>query len=151
MRKEGWIAATVLAADQATKWLALGLTGPVTLIPGLIGLRLAENTGMAFSLFSGIPAAGLLLPLLVLLLGFLVLRRYALGPLSRTAAMLLLGGAVSNLLDRVFRGYVVDMVEVLAFRFAIFNLADAAVCIGCLLMAVSLLTEEWAAPGKAGD
>ncbi len=145
MKKYLWIAAAALALDQLTKALALLLTAPVTLVPGLIGLRLAANTGMAFSLLSGLP--WLLVPLscTVLALCWLVLRRCRLGPLSLTGAMLVLGGAVSNLLDRLLRGEVVDMIEVLAFRFAIFNVADIAVCVGCALLALSLLVrpEEW--------
>ena len=56
------------------------------------------------------------------------------------AAALMLGGAVGNMLDRFLRGYVVDMFQVLFVRFAVFNVADAALTIGVGLMAVSLLT-----------
>ena len=49
MRKFGWIALAVLLADQCTKLAARGLTAAVPLIPGVVGLRYAENTGMAFS------------------------------------------------------------------------------------------------------
>ena len=61
------------------------------------------------------------------------------------AAMLMLGGAVGNMLDRFFRGYVIDMFEALFVDFAIFNVADAALTVGTALMALSLLTcpEEW--------
>lgn len=145
MKKTWWIAAAVLIADQASKLAAARLTGPVTLIPGVIGLRYAENTGMAFSLFSGMPWALGVLSLAVILGGFFVLRRFPLGPLSRAAAMLMLGGAAGNMLDRFFTGYVTDMIEVLAFRFAIFNVADMALTVGCALMALSILTrpDEW--------
>ena len=59
--------------------------------------------------------------------------------------MMMLGGAVGNLIDRVFLGYVVDMVEVLFVSFAIFNVADMFLTIGCILMAASLLwrPQEW--------
>lgn len=139
------LAAAVLAADLVSKQAARLMTGPVTLIPGILGLRYAENTGMAFSLFSGQPWLLGLLSLALIVGGWLVLRRYTLGPLARTAAMLMLGGAAGNMLDRLITGYVVDMIEVLLFRFAIFNVADAALTIGCILMAVSLLVrpDEW--------
>ena len=145
MRKYYWIAAAVVIVDQAVKWACLGLTGSVTLIPQVLALTYAENTGMAFSWFSGRAWALGVVSALCILLGWLVLRRYRLGPLSRVAAMLMLGGAVGNMLDRFFRGYVVDMFETLFMEFAIFNVADAALTVGTMLMAGSLLLcpNEW--------
>lgn len=145
MRKYWWIAAAILAADQLSKLAAARLTQPVELIPGLLGLTYAENTGMAFSLLSGMPWLLGLVSLGLIVGGFVLLRRYRLGALSKIAAMLMLGGAAGNMLDRFFTGYVTDMIEVLAFRFAIFNVADTALTVGCILMALSILTrpDEW--------
>jgi len=145
MKKYAWIAVLTVMLDQVTKWLVRSLTGPVTLIPGLLGLKYAQNTGMAFSMFSGQSWLLGLLSAALIALGWRVLRRYRLGRWPRIAAMLMLGGAVGNMIDRLFRGYVVDMFEVLAFRFAIFNVADAALTVGCALMAFTLLCcpEDW--------
>jgi len=145
MKKYAWIAVLTVIADQLVKLLARGLKGSVTLIPGLLGLKYAQNTGMAFSMLSG-QSWLLGLPSGVLIvLGWRVLRRYRLGRWSRIAAMLMLGGAVGNMIDRLLLGYVIDMFEVLAFRFAIFNVADAALSVGCALMALTLLCcpEDW--------
>ena len=145
MKRYAWIAAAVLAADQLVKALARDLTGPVTLIPGMIGLTYSENTGMAFSLFSRHTWLLTLFSVALIAVGWLLLRRYQLGRLSRIAAMLMLGGALGNLIDRIFMGYVVDMFEVLLFRFAIFNVADAALTIGSALLAATLLfcPKDW--------
>lgn len=145
MKRQWWIAAVVVAADQLVKALARGLTGPVTLIPHVIGLRYRENTGMAFSLFSRHTWLLALLSVALIVVGWLVIRRYRLGKLSRVAAMLMLGGALGNLMDRVFVGYVVDMFEVLLFRFAVFNVADVALTVGSALLAVTLLffPKDW--------
>ena len=145
MRKYAWIAAAVIAADQLVKALARRLAGPVTLIPHVIGLRYSENTGMAFSLLSRHTWLLSALSVLLILVGWLTLRRYRLGRLSRVAAMLMLGGAVGNLIDRLLVGYVVDMFEVLLFRFAIFNVADMALTVGAALLAVTLLffPKDW--------
>lgn len=145
MRKFYWIAVLTVIVDQIVKWACLSLTGSVTLIPHVLALTYAENTGMAFSLFSGRAWLLGVVSALCILAGWLVLRRYKLGRLSRIAAMLMLGGAVGNMLDRFFRGYVVDMFEVLFVEFAIFNVADAALTIGTALMALSLLLfpKEW--------
>ncbi len=145
MRKFYWIAVLTVIVDQIVKWGCLSLTGSVTLIPHVLALTYAENTGMAFSLFSGRAWLLGVVSALCILAGWLVLRRYKLGRLSRIAAMLMLGGAVGNMLDRFFRGYVVDMFEVLFVEFAIFNVADAALTVGTALMALSLLLfpKEW--------
>ena len=145
MKKSLWIAVLVFAADRVTKYLALRLTAPVPLVPGLLQLRLARNTGMAFSLFSGQPVLLGILSLALLAAGIAVLTRYRLGPVSRTGAMLVLGGAAANIADRLLYGSVVDMIEITAFRFAVFNVADMAVTAGCVLLGISLIWigKEW--------
>ena len=145
IRRYGWIALLVLAADQAVKYLACRLRATFTLIPGVLAFTYAENTGMAFSLLSGLSWLLGLLSAAVIVLGLIALRRYRLGPLPSVAAMLMLGGAAGNMIDRLLHGYVVDMFEVLLFRFAIFNVADAALTVGCVLMAASLLfnPKDW--------
>ena len=139
------IALTVIIADRVAKLSAAHLTSPIALIPGVIGLRYAENTGMAFSLFSGMPWLLGLLSLAIIVTGYLVLRQYRLGKLAMTAAMLMLGGAVANMIDRFALGYVVDMIQFLFIDFPIFNVADSCLVVGALLMAWSLLRrpEEW--------
>ena len=145
IRRYGWIALLVLAADQAVKYLACRLQATFPLIPGVLAFTYAENTGMAFSLLSGRSWLLGLISAAVIVLGLLALRRYRLGPLPSVAAMLMLGGAAGTMIDRLLLGYVVDMFEVLLFRFAIFNVADAALTVGCALMAASLLfsPKDW--------
>ena len=146
--KRLWIALGVIALDQGSKCLAvryLAPSGPVTLIPGVLGLSYAENTGMAFSMFAGRSWLLGLCSLGLLVLAWLFLRRYELGKVAGAAAMLMLGGAVGNLVDRFFTGYVVDMFEVLLFRFAIFNVADVALTLGAVLLGITILwmPKEW--------
>ncbi len=140
MRKEVWIAAAVIAADQGLKAAARNLPeGGITLIPGILGLQYAENRGIAFSMLSG---AGLWLGILSLAAaaGMILLAvRKKPKPFEMTALMLMTGGTLGNGIDRVIHGYVTDMIEVLFTRFAIFNLADAALVVGCGMMVVSLL------------
>lgn len=143
-----WIAFLVVALDQGTKALATRFLADgrnVTLIPGALGLRYAENTGMAFSMLSGRGWLLGVVSAVVIAAAWLLLRRYRLGKTAKCAAMLMLGGAVGNMLDRFFTGYVVDMIEVLLFRFAIFNVADMALTIGAVIMGVTLLwmPGEW--------
>ena len=145
MRKYYWIAALTVIVDQATKWACTHLTGSVTLIPGVLALTYAENTGMAFSMLSGHSWLLGIVSAVCILAGWLVMRRYTLGTTSRIAAMLMLGGAAGNMIDRFLRGYVVDMFEALFVDFAIFNIADAALCVGTALLAYTLIfrPDEW--------
>ena len=100
---------------------------------------------MAFSMLSGHTWLLGAVSAAAIVLGWWVLRAFRLGPVSRIAAMLMLGGAVGNMIDRLLRGYVVDMFEVLFVDFAIFNVADAALTVGAVLMGISLLLrpDEW--------
>ena len=137
------IAAAVLAADRITKILAPGipLEGQV-LIPGVLGLRYAENRGIAFSLLSGRPWLLGLLSLALIAGAFVFLRKKALHPLSLAGLMMMLGGAAGNMFYRFFLGYVPDMVEFLFVDFAVFNVADACLCAGCALVIIRLLCEK---------
>ena len=135
------VAAAVFIADRVTKILAPGIPeNGVVLIPGVIGLRYAENRGIAFSLLSGAPWALGVVSLLMIAAAFFCLRGKKLQPLALTGLMMMLGGAAGNMVDRFVHGFVPDMIEVLFVNFAIFNVADTFLCIGCGLVIISLLT-----------
>ena len=136
----GILAAAVWTADRITKVLAPGIPeeGQV-LIPGVVGLRYAENRGIAFSLLSGVPWLPGVLSLAAVVGGFLLLRKKKIHPLALTGLMMMLGGALGNMADRFLLGYVPDMIEVLFMEFAIFNVADAFLCVGCALVILRLL------------
>ncbi len=140
MRKLAWIAPAVVALEQLSKALMRrGMPQRLAVWPGVLALTYTENTGMAFSLLSGQSWLLGVLSALAIVLGWVILRRYQLGRLAMTGAMLMLGGAVGNMLDRLLRGYVVDMFELLFVRFAVFNVADVALTVGCVLLGASLL------------
>ena len=145
MIKHAWIAALVVAVDQLIKLLARGVTEKIVLIPGVLAFTYAENTGMAFSMFSGKSWLLGLVSLAVIVIGCMAVRRYRLSRWSIVAVMLMLGGAIGNMIDRFFQGYVVDMFEVLLFEFAVFNVADAALTIGCAMTFYALLfrRDDW--------
>ena len=138
-----WITVVgVFALDRAVKvaalnWLTLGQR--VVLWPGVLEWRLTRNHGMALGFLSGNTLAIIVLPILVVALGWLTLRRYQTTPFTRTAAALLLGGFLGNLLDRLHFGYVLDMIYFPWMPWYICNLADIAICAGVLLLAISLL------------
>ena len=140
MKRVFWIAPLVFLADRAVKlcWNRIPPEG-MPLIPGVLGLYPTRNTGMAFSLLSGAPWLLGALTLAVIAAAFFLLRGKDLSLLTRIGLMMMLGGAVGNLADRLFLGYVPDMLELLFVRFAIFNLADACLVVGCGLIMLDLL------------
>ncbi|MDR3209884.1 MAG: signal peptidase II [Oscillospiraceae bacterium] len=135
-------AALIALADRLLKlWAASALDfGQVRpLIPGVLELTYAENTGAAFSMLADkrwllIAVSAAFVALIIYLL-----LRYEYGNLGRWAAAAVLGGAVGNLIDRVLTGRVVDMLEFTFIRFAVFNIADVFITLGGLLFLVHFI------------
>ena len=96
------IAVAVIALDRVTKVLAPGLPADgVVLIPGVIGLRYAENQGIAFSLLSGHPRLLGILSLLLIASGYVWLRKKDFGTFPMIGLALMAGGAAGNMADRL--------------------------------------------------
>jgi signal peptidase II len=134
------VAATVVLLDVLTKRLAverLSDRGPVEVIDGLLKLRLVRNSGAAFGLAAGLTVVltGVAVTVVVVML--------RIAPRLRSAAWavalaLVLGGALGNLADRMFRdpgplrGHVVDFIALP--HYPVFNVADMAIVSGGILM-----------------
>jgi signal peptidase II len=137
------VAGVVVAADQITKSWALSRLqqGPIHVIWKL-DLQLAFNSGSAFSLAQGwAPVLGAFAALAVVVL--LVLIRNAGSGYMAVAVGLIVGGALGNLADRVFRSHHGAVVDFIAFHFwPTFNLADSAIVVGTIWAALLLLRSE---------
>ena len=147
-KKTFWmIVLAILAVDRITKELAPGIPADgLALIPGVIGLRYAENTGIAFSLLSGVPRLTGILGLATVTGGYVWLRKKKIAPFPLAGLALMAGGALGNMADRLIRGFVPDMIETLFVNFPVFNVADSCLTVGCVLMMFSLLCrpKDWA-------
>ena len=142
------VAAVVVAVDQATKWLALDrLAGgrEVDLV-WTLRLRLVFNRGGAFGLGSRFAPVIALVGVAVGV-GLLRGRHQLVGVLPLVAAGMVVGGAIGNLLDRVLRdghgflgGAVVDFVDVQWWP--VFNVADSAICVGAVVLALTMSRER---------
>ena len=135
-------AAILVVIDQLIKhWATAALlpVGSMDVLPGVVELRYCLNDGMAFSMLAG--KQGLLIGMLLAVLIMLFVRKM---PLTERAAWtLVLGGGVGNLIDRVLNGVVVDYINVLFMRFAIFNFADICVCVGVGLLMLAVLLDSF--------
>ena len=140
------VAILVLILDRITKELAPGLPADgAVLIPGVIGLRYAENRGIAFSMLSGYPRVLGILGLALIVGGYIWLRKKKIAVFPLVGLSLMAGGAAGNMLDRLVRGFVPDMIETLFVNFPVFNIADSCLTVGCALMMISLLCrpKDW--------
>ncbi len=147
MFKYSWIALVTFLLDQASKFAAMHYLarGPIEVLP-VFNLALAFNTGAAFSFlsnaggwqnlfFAGIAA--------VVSVGILVVIR-RLGANDKQVAValwLILGGALGNLIDRLYHGYVIDFIDIhyRAWHWPTFNIADSAITIGAVLLILDSL------------
>ena len=134
------VAAGVLALDVVTKLLAVAqLTDrePISLLGGLLTLRLVRNPGAAFGMAQGLTIVFTCVALGVVVVILRVARRLQ-SSWWAVALGLVLGGALGNLLDRLLRspgpgrGHVVDFLELP--RWPVFNLADSAIVVAAVLM-----------------
>ena len=137
------LALALVALDQMVKYLVLTyipLGAHVPFIPYLVELTYVKNTGAAFSLFNQHTWILALVSLAMsLVLAVALWKNFFRHPLGKVTLTLLLAGAVGNLIDRVFRGFVVDMFNVLFMNFAVFNVADICVVVGGIAAAAYYL------------
>jgi signal peptidase II len=149
-RPEIVTAITVVVLDQITKAIVrprLALHESVEVIPGLLNLTRVHNTGAAFGMFNAadFPYKTVVLTA-VALAAFAAVAWYALTVplherLARLGVACVMGGAVGNLIDRTTAGYVLDFLDFYwrGWHFWAFNVADAAITVGVVLMILDLL------------
>lgn len=151
------LAGAVVVLDQVIKAIALERLAPglpVVVIDGLLSLTLVMNPGLAFGLLGSIPPAWRWIVAALSVVALLVLARVALRVLptggwpGRLAIGLIFGGAVGNLIDRARFGAVVDFVDVhwRGWHWPAFNVADSAISIGVVLLALRLLRDGSSTP-----
>ena len=134
--KSWCVVVLLVAADQLSKCavrLAVAPARSLPLIPHALHLTYVQNTGMAFGLFQGSLGWLVLCSLGVSVWLARELSRQAPRPRPmQWGLMLVLSGAIGNLIDRVWLGYVVDFIDLRVWP--VFNLADSAITVGVVLL-----------------
>ena len=141
---------SVLAVDQLTKQVVrqlLSLHDSVKIIPGLLDFTHVQNTGAAFGLLNAADfpyKPAVMIGIAAIALVAIAAYGAQLGfheRLARFGLSLILGGAFGNLIDRAVVGYVVDFVDVYwgDAHFWAFNVADAAISIGAVLVLLDMI------------
>ena len=152
----------LLALDQWVKWWTVvniggaafdgvafrgvWLSEPEPFIPRILGLNFATNTGGGWSILSDhtwvLTAFSVVMSLIIL---WALIFRKVRHPVGMISLVVLLSGAMGNLIDRIRLGYVVDMFEVLFMDYPIFNVADICVVCGGIVFCVyyAFFFEKW--------
>lgn len=117
---------------SAEVYLSPGRSYP--LVKGLLSLTLVHNRGAVFGLFSGRTSFLIGAGLFLVIFFIFWLRKEQARLRDKFFLSMILGGAVSNLYDRIFLGYVVDYIDL--GWWPVFNLSDSFITIGCLFFIV---------------
>ena len=136
----------VLALDLVSKYLAqtyLANAAAVSIIPNFFELTYVINTGAAWSILEGQRTFFIVISSAVSigLIYYLIKEKE---PLMSLAVSLMLAGTVGNLYDRIFFGFVRDMLSFnfFGYQFPVFNIADSALVIGVILIIVDMVIKE---------
>ncbi len=149
------IALGIVGIDQATKYEAVRhlASGPVR-VTGFLNLALVYNRGAAFGMLARQDGwqTGIFIAIAVIIATAILVYLFRAGrrePLMAVALMLVLGGAIGNLIDRLRMGRVVDFIDfhIGHWHWYTFNVADSAITIGALLLALDAFRPR----GRHGD
>ncbi len=129
--------------DQLTKVLAevfLKSNGTFPIIKNALHLTYVENRGAAFGMLADNRWLFMIVSVVaILVFGAYLYLGHAESTLSAVALAMMTSGGIGNMIDRIFRGYVIDFIDFRLINFAVFNGADSLVCVGAGLLILSLL------------
>ncbi len=139
----------LVCIDQLIKGIILLWLRPlqsVSLIPGVLSLTYVENRGAAFGMLQGSAVVMGVLSCIIFIGGLYLLfsksldRKFSLNKLniglSYAALILIMGGGLGNFIDRIFRQYVIDFIELKFIQFPVFNFADCLITVGIFLFII---------------
>lgn len=137
------IIAVLVVIDQLIKLAVLKYLEPIgskSVLPGIFQFSYVENTGAAFGSFGKYTAllSVFTAVVLIVLIAYLMSKKIKFG-VAYCSLVLIISGGIGNLIDRVFRGFVVDFIEPLFVNFAVFNFADILVTVGAAMLIIYLI------------
>lgn len=144
------IAIVLILIDQLTKWLVvqhMNLGEKISIAEPYLGLLSHRNKGAAWGMLEGQMWLFYIVTIIVVIGIIYFFHKEAKGsPLLGISLMFLLGGAIGNFIDRLWRKEVVDFVDVIIpvinYDFPIFNIADAALTVGVVLIIIHVIMDE---------
>ena len=141
------IALLIILIDQFTKWLVvkyMTLGESIPIIENLLYITSHRNRGAAWGILQGQMWFFYIVTTVVIIGIVYYIRKYSTDKLTGISLGLILGGAIGNFIDRIFRNEVVDFVHtyIFSYSFPVFNVADASLCIGVGLLVIAMFMEE---------
>ena len=131
----------LLIIDQYTKYIidsVMNITQSIPIVENFFNLTYVQNRGIAFGLFQGkIDVVTIFAIVAVIFIMFYFIKNLKkISFIERIAYTMIVSGAIGNLIDRIFRGYVIDMLDFRGIWHFIFNFADVWINIGVILIIV---------------
>ena len=136
--------AVIVGIDQLTKVLVvenIPLYADVPLLPGVVQLTYAQNTGAAFSMLQGQQwLFALIFAVFTAAIIWAYLKKtFPFSKFEWFCIAAIYAGGLGNMIDRLRLGYVIDMIETQFIKFPVFNIADSFITCGCIALMVSLI------------
>jgi signal peptidase II len=139
-----YLSVLIIVLDQLTKFIVhstMNLYDSIQVVPYLLNFTYIRNEGIAFGIyFEGAETIFIVLPILITIYLFYLLKSEEFqDKFSQIALFLIIAGAVGNIIDRIFRGYVVDFIDfhLNGMHWYVFNIADSSVTIGLIFLLYS--------------
>ena len=139
-----YLSVLIIVLDQLTKFIVhstMNLYDSIQVVPYLLNFTYIRNEGIAFGIyFEGAETIFIVLPILITNYLFDLLKSEEFqDKFSQIALFLIIAGAVGNIIDRIFRGYVVDFIDfhLNGMHWYVFNIADSSVTIGLIFLLYS--------------
>ena len=124
------LVAIIVIIDQLIKYFIYMNKPQIPVIPGVINITYAQNTGTLFGLAQGSNTFFIISSIIIIAFIVIITMKMKKYSSRRKVWKLILGGGISNLIDRIFRGFVIDYVELKIF--GVCNLADFCIVIGVI-------------------
>lgn len=135
----------LIAIDQISKYLAvnyLANIGSIPIIKNIFHLTYVENRGAAFGMFQNNQIIFIVVAIAACVFGLYYLYKKDLNILGKLAIILIISGALGNLIDRIRLGFVVDYFDFRVIWDYVFNVADVFVVVGTILLCVYIIFFE---------
>lgn len=132
-----------IITDQLSKYFTVRFLDEFesfSVIENILDFTHVHNTGGPWSIFNGNQIFFIIMTVIIFAAGIFYFKKHK--PehmLEKISICMIAGGALGNFIDRIFRGYVVDMIDVNFFNYPVFNIADFYIVVGAVLMCIYVL------------
>ena len=137
----------MVGIDQLFKILVINnlYNSSINVINGVLSLTYVENTGGAFGIGSNRLIVFIFVNIIVIgiILKLLISKKDELKVISIVSASMIIAGGIGNLIDRIFRGHVVDYIDISPLiKYPVFNYADICIVLGMIILAINIIFER---------